>query len=70
MVRYYKYGSISNTNRYAPIYRNRSGHMIPVKEDSRGNLFDCNGNLVDVENMPCYERTYYIIRKAITSLFI
>jgi hypothetical protein len=64
----YKYGSIPNIN--IDKNRNRNGHMIAVKEDSRGNLFDCNGNLVDVEKMPCYERIYYIIRKAVTYLFI
>jgi len=59
MVKTYNYGSIANTK----------GDMIAVREDSRGNLFDCNGNLVDEEEMHCYERVYYIIRRAITSLF-
>ena len=60
MVKTYNYGSITNGK----------GDMIAVREDSRGNLFDCNGNLVDEEEMLCYERLYYIIRRFVTRLFI
>jgi hypothetical protein len=57
----YKYGSINPR-----LNRERSR---PVREDSRGNLFDKNGNLVEMKDMSCCEIIYFRLRRLIMQLF-